>query len=358
MRTKLMNLKLFIFVLIGVILISIGTYFFTTYGPNLLALEKGDIIPFNIDTNKDFEVQMGGVHVATTIKELSIGLNMTHYFNINNIKYPFQISFNYGKLLVSAEIKDDEGNTAAKISNNKWVVNPNPIVTYDKNYNSYALEVITPNQIPILQVVMTPENKIFVGGVFNSNNTTMISMLNDTTIFGETGSTKITNAIAKYDQTIFRYPSGSHLGELTANSPYAFSINLTFPPETIINVGYVLFAIGTLVIAYSGLRETRKHFSPSSDFYKSDEQKGFSAGNKLGKDECDLTVKRWVKLKKRVLPILDKPISDRTSLENKLVNDYELFWMREAISHNKNLKINSNFSDGYKKAILKNFITD
>ena len=129
-------------------------------------------------------------------------------------------------------------------------VNYNPIVTYDRNYNAYAFEVIDSNIVPILQVVLTPENNIFVGGVFYGENESLVAQLNVTTIYNPDNY--------KYNQTIFQYPSDINLGKLVANSPYAFGSPASLAPVEITIIGYILFGIGTFLTLVIGLDSFRK----------------------------------------------------------------------------------------------------
>lgn len=242
-----MGVKALLVIVFGVVLIVVGGYLSSTYGPRLQDIEtariKGELIPFAVDEQKPFDVQMGGVHGITTIDRLKTGYDLRSDFNFNDIVYPFEVSFNDGRLLVSAEIRNTDGEKVATIAKNQWGVNPSPVIAFDRNYNSYAFEVIAPNQVPTLQVVMTPENRIFVGGVFYNPNGTMLAMLNGTTILGPDD-----NDIKGYNQTIFQYPSDSHLGELVANSQYAFaSSQNALTPATIIMVGLVLLGTGTFI---------------------------------------------------------------------------------------------------------------
>ena len=204
---------------------------------------RGELVPFQVNYTEPFTVQMGGIYVHTTIEQLNIGFDLQRYFNFNNMMYPFQISFKDAKLFVSAEIRDKNGDLVAKITNNQWSVNNNPVIADDRNYNSYAFEVIDSDLIPILQIVMTPQNTIFVGGVFYSINGTLLAMLNGTTIANPSKST-----IENYNQTIFQYRSDDHLSELVPNSPFAFKPTPTIiAPIWVIIIGVILLIIGTIL---------------------------------------------------------------------------------------------------------------
>jgi hypothetical protein len=251
---------------IEVIMIVVGTYLSTNYGPHLLAIETSELIPFQIDSQKEFEVQMGGFHFMTTTTELSSGLDLSDYIYISSFSYPFQVSLSSERLLVSAEIKNANGDIVAKIASNQWSVNYNPIVTYDRNYNAYALEVIDSDRVPTLQVVMTPENKIFIGGVFYGENATLVAMLN--------GTTALNPSHINYNQTIFQYPSDSNSGRLVPNSAYAFGgPQAILAPTEIITIGYVSFGIGTFVTLVVGVDSFKKRDSKKSKRRKSASKK-------------------------------------------------------------------------------------
>ena len=78
---KKMNAKAILMIAFGVVMIVIGTYFFSTFGPHVEAIEKGELIPFKIDDQKSFDVQMGGIHFIVTIDQLSEGFDVKEYFD-------------------------------------------------------------------------------------------------------------------------------------------------------------------------------------------------------------------------------------------------------------------------------------
>lgn len=251
-----MSAKELVMIVSGVVMIVVGTYFFTTLGPHVEAIEKGELIPFEVDDQKPFDIQMGGCHALVTADELSKGFDFQHAFYFGGIDYPFTVSLRDGKVLVSAEIRNANGDVVAKIADNSWSVDYTPILTYDRNYNSYAFEAISSDKVPILQVVMTPENIIFVGGVFYGENATLVNMLNGTTVYNPTE--------IKYNQTIFQYPSDSKLGKLVAGSPYAFGSQVILAPTEITAMGYVLFGIGTFVTLFTSVITLKKRSSSIS----------------------------------------------------------------------------------------------
>jgi hypothetical protein len=242
-----MGAKALLVIAFGALLVGISSGIVIPYGfqlqDNWNKAMRGELIPFQVNYTELFTVQTGGLHAIVTVEDLSNGFDLRRFFNFNDMEYPFQVSFKNGKLLVSAEIRNQEGNVVAKITDNQWSVEPNPVITYDRNYNSYAFEVVDSDLIPILQVIMKPQNSIFVGGVFYSINGTMLSMLNGTTIF-DPRSTDINN----YNQTIFQYRSDSHLGQLAPNSQFAYMPTQNgISPISVIIVGVILLIIGTFI---------------------------------------------------------------------------------------------------------------
>jgi hypothetical protein len=253
-----MRLKLFCLIVVGAIMVVVGTYFFTTLGPRVEAVVEGELIPFKVDDRKEFDIQMGGCHVLVTFDQLRQGYDFQKAFYFAGIDYPFELRFKDGKLLVSAEVKNSNGDVVAKIFRNQWSVDYNPIVIYDRNYNSYAFEAIDSDRFPILQVVMTPENRVFVGGIFYGENSTLVAMLNGTTVYNP--------SYLEYNQTIFEYPSESKLGKLVTDSPYDFgSSQHILAPDQIIIIGYVLLGIGTVIISFVGAISLKKGNSENNN---------------------------------------------------------------------------------------------
>lgn len=130
-----------------------------------LRVMKGELIPFDVNPQKPIEIQIGGIHVITTVDELSEGFNLSRYVNLG-FEYPFQIELKDGKFLTSVKIWNADGEMIAKIVDNQWVVNDNTIITRGRNYNAYAFEVIDSDLVPVIQVVFAPENKMYLGGLF------------------------------------------------------------------------------------------------------------------------------------------------------------------------------------------------
>lgn len=355
----------------GATLIAISA-FLIPYGfvlqENWNKMMTGKLIPFQVNDKEPFNVTVGGFTAITSINELKNGFNMSRYFFINNITFPFQLSFRDGQLYVSGEIRNSNGDFVARIVNNEWQVNPDQFIAAERNYNSYAFEVIDASTlVPVFQVVITPNNKILVCGVFYGGNYALLNMLNDTSILSSLDSKDesgrmFSDIIKDYNQTLFQYPSQNHLGELVANSLYAFSPTPQFvSPMIVIIVGCILLGVGTVSTGKGWGNSSSKSLKIEKSeqknekkdlrFYLSDEKKGYKLGKTLGKDRCLQMLKSWNKLEKKVLPTLAKTNDKKTNHEKKLELDYSLFWLRKAQNENKGLAVSEKYAEGFRKAV-------
>lgn len=232
----------------GIVLVALGTILIT-YGFELRDMElrvmKGELIPFEVDPQKPIEIQVGGIHVITTIDELSEGFNLTRYVNLG-FEYPFQIELKDGKFLTSVEIRNADGEMIAKIVDNQWVVNENKVIARDRNYNAYAFEVIDSDLVPVIQVFFTPQNKMYLGGLFYVPTGRMLVTPNSTIL------NPSSDDIKENIQPIFLYPSEEHLGAMV-NQPPA----ITRSTWTIFT-GAVLFFLGSLISSGSVIQKKRK----------------------------------------------------------------------------------------------------
>ena len=52
------NIKASAFIALGVIIMVLGTCLFTTLGPELKAIQNGEILPFQVDDQKPLDLQM------------------------------------------------------------------------------------------------------------------------------------------------------------------------------------------------------------------------------------------------------------------------------------------------------------
>jgi hypothetical protein len=226
---------------------------------------NGDLTSFKINSEEPIYLLIGTrVPFHFTAKELSDGINLSNFItstfeNTTNLTNDnFRITSQDGKLEVSASIRDSAGNLIARVVNNTWkTVDPSYQLEYwDRNYNSYAFEVIDSNYLPILQVAIIGPNEIQVGGLF----------------YTETGFVRVAPSL-NGGATISYYPKGMTIDEADKNEtvPLLFKYpaltnssnlgkmeNRLYPstdPLADINgksdLGFALQVIGSLIVTVS-----------------------------------------------------------------------------------------------------------
>jgi hypothetical protein len=134
---------------------------------------------------------------------LSEGTNPLVWLHINN-----------GKLAVSANIRNENGELVAELRDNEWTLNKNLI--FDRNYTNQALEVRERSGKVILQVAILPvENLgeiIYFAGILRCSNGRTLEIAN-----GQTGAVFEFQPPHKPSQItinpIFKYPSDLHFGD-------------------------------------------------------------------------------------------------------------------------------------------------
>lgn len=196
---------------------------------------KGKLMTPEIAFQKPFEVNLGSNILIQTISELSGGINLSRFINVG-YEYPIQIKFKDRKLLISADIKNKDGVTIAKIVDNDWLVNENKIIASDRNYNDYAFEVIDSDRIPVLQVYLKDQNKIYIGGLFYFPKGRMLVTPNGIII------NPSSDQINEYIEPIFRYPSDKYLGQMAI--PETFF-------ETPLGIATMVYGIATVIVVVS-----------------------------------------------------------------------------------------------------------
>lgn len=212
----------------------------------------GELLPFGIDSQKPIEIQCGGFHLVMTLDQLTEGFNLSRYISLVGFDYPFHITLKDQRFLVSADLKNANGETVAKIADNQWSVNYNNVIAYDRNYNSYAFEVIDSDLVPAIQVVFKPQNKMYLGGFFYSPNWTVLLLPNNTSVINPS-LTDLNESLPR----IFKYPSKDHLGETVVKSTY----EVPRASSRVITLGAVFVVLGIPVTIYGEyLREKpRRH---------------------------------------------------------------------------------------------------
>ncbi len=203
--------------ILGILIIAlgsiIGTFIMYYAGQlkleeqKLLTTETGSLDTPKIDPSKPITIQLGGFIFTPSLNDLENGFDPRKVANLG-FDYPFTISVKDNQLFVSAEIKNEKNETVAIIVDNQWTVNNDPIIARDRNYNAYAFEVIDSKLIPRLQVIIEPNNMIYVGGYF-STPVGNILMMPGTTITQPTSE-----MLKQYLIPIFEYPSNVNFGKM------------------------------------------------------------------------------------------------------------------------------------------------
>lgn len=240
-----MKLKLLLVVFFGIAFLTIGLIELEDgkqLADNETKMMKGELLPFEIDSQKPVEIQFGGFHAITNMSTLGEDFNLRRFIDFD-VDYPFQIRLAGKRLSFSVDMKNGDNETIATISDNQWGVKNDNTIAHDRNYNSYALEVIDSHLVPAIQIVFTPENKLYVGGLFYLSNGVILVATNDTTMINPSPS-EINSSLPR----IFEYPSEQHLGEMVVKTTYQVSR----VSAQVIIIGQILTGLGILFSTITG----------------------------------------------------------------------------------------------------------
>lgn len=239
-------------------------------------------------SNQDYAITVGAITAVFPYSELSEGINLRRVINIDGADYDIKITFdsNYN-MQVSTDIKNDKGDTIAYISNNEWGAEPDSLLIKDRNFNSYAFEVVSKNNLPILQVLLVNQTHIKIGLCINASNTWLFMPINHVTeIITQPKYSDFDYAI---NSKLFVYPSTTNLGTLVDPDAYSNPPNwndstsavnstpITYPqsdplsPSTWkIIIGGMLQVVGLILgglfaaLTVQNARKTKKHKSKDS----------------------------------------------------------------------------------------------
>jgi hypothetical protein len=265
-----------IVIVIGILLIFFGYEILnaaTAEKQNLLDPLRGQITP-KIDPSKPILVVLGGSLGNYSTQELAQGIDLTRLVHIqtgnDTVQFPIQITFRNDNIQVSATIRDEKGNLLADIKDNEWkAVSSDSMNIWDKNYNSFAFEVIEINKFPILQVLVAKENEIRIGFNLYSQNISFAATVRPSIFIGLTS----TNEQSLRNDTVFKYPSKTHLGEMNPiylvpdlspnattdnNSQKTYVDNPLTPSINRQWIGGSMIVIGGCIDAFVGLKTVTK----------------------------------------------------------------------------------------------------
>lgn len=233
-----------VIIVLGVAFITLGPIEWGIGGQMANEEERkmtGELLPFEIDTQQPIEIQCGGFHVILGLDELQRGFDLSNYFKFGTFDYPFRVTLKDQRFLISVDVENSKGQTVTSVVENEWSVNNDPVIAHDRNYNSYAFEVIDSNLVPVIQVVLKPGNYMYIGGFFYSPNGTVL-LTGDTMRINPT----VMNANSSLPR-IFKYPSSDYLGQMVVKSTYQV-------PRTsaqVILLGEVLTVSGIFLNSYT-----------------------------------------------------------------------------------------------------------
>ena len=213
-------------IILGILLVFFGYWIFDTANAeiqNAIDPLRGQLNPPLIDPLQPIQVALSGSIGNYTISELSEGIDLTKLICVDtgngSFQFPIQITFdNNNRLLVSARFTDKDGSILAIINNNEWkAVSSNSMEIWDKNYNSYAFEIVDNNGFPALQILVAEKNQIRIGYSLISNGLPYVFTVKPSMYtLGNLTDTELTAHLRS--DTLFKYPSREHLGEM--NSVY------------------------------------------------------------------------------------------------------------------------------------------
>jgi len=257
-----MSIRKVSLVIIGAILSVTGTYVgYIGWQERIDAINamRGELAsPYPVDISEPFNVSIGALGTSYSYAELESGIDLTKLVNIQvgnqTIGFPVSINFDDNKLSVSALIKNANNETLAQIEDNEWKsLSPDNMLIWDRNYNSYAFEVLDPNQLPAIQVFMGQKNTISFGfSLYTQGTPIFFTVTKGTYMYPSPEQIQeIKNA------TLFKYPSSKYPNELTNSTGYPSS-DLLARSTLVMVIGGILGVSGLIAIGVVGINDNKK----------------------------------------------------------------------------------------------------
>lgn len=123
------------------------------------------------------------------------------------------------------------------------------MLIWDRNYNSYAFELIDSNHIPALQVLMGANNTISFGFSLFAQRVPDYFGITTGTYFG---SLRAKDLQKIKSSTLFKYPSSDYPTEMLNSTEYPSS-NMISEANTKVQLGHTLSIFGGVLIAIFGV---------------------------------------------------------------------------------------------------------
>ena len=269
LSTKASAILLSFFIIIGIIggvMIPIGW----ESRQNAISTLNGELNPFRVNAKEPFRVAFSPeTGMNFTYQQLSEGISLSDLWTglpSDDLKINFDKNNN---LLISAKIRNSNGTLVGIITNNNWQLsNPDELLYVDRNYNSFAFEIIGIDNFPTFQVMMVGSNEIQIGGLFytTDHGSIYFQIINSysgwETVYYPDGTVVVQQhrnsdmyldeseefLAAKNIPTIFKYPAltnASNVGKLAI--PFTHSSDPLIVPTFEFGLGISMFIIGSVV---------------------------------------------------------------------------------------------------------------
>lgn len=210
----------------------------------------GKLNPFKLDFSKPFEVNLSSNLFECSVQDLANGYDPTSVVYLGS-SWPFNITFNENAISVSIILTDSNNQTIGWVVNNQWKSDPNSVLIRDRNYNSYAFEIIDRASVPLVQIRLVSSNQIVIGGLFTLKSGRQVAIATN-------GLGIVTNPtsqnISEMLSPIFKYPSKDHVGELI-DPTYSNSMsnNVLDQSKWTKIMGVSLAVIGSIIVGIVGI---------------------------------------------------------------------------------------------------------
>jgi hypothetical protein len=184
------------------------------------------ILEFQNAKEKKYSVHYGEIESNKITKPVYLGsgnfkceilngvLNLSTYDTTYFKKTKFRAWIEDKKLLIDADLKNDEGRLIARIERNEWTIKSNEV--FDKNFDDNAIEILDSYGDIVFQVDLVDRNHILLRGIFYGNDSTFV-LLNELNgaPFISVFSIKDKEEILKKlpFKSLFKFPSNLHMGE-------------------------------------------------------------------------------------------------------------------------------------------------
>lgn len=178
---------------------------------NKKAALSGELKSLNKNESNEVTIILGSNRFAQSISRVNYG----RYFKLGGFFPPSSVyvKVQNGKIFLKAQVSTLDGHILADIVDNQWDINSHNSRYFRRNYNDGAVEVITADGIPVLQVELLDESTIKIGGVFIGEKCSEVIYERTLSKFcGPDNKEDVISQAAKRINKIFKYPSDLNQG--------------------------------------------------------------------------------------------------------------------------------------------------